>query len=465
MSDMNTELYNVAFDGAAVARPAFAIHYLGCKISQADSELIAAGLVSAGAIRTTPELADLIIITTCTVTAEAESKTRKAIRSMLALHSSKQVLASGCAIAIAAERFAAIDSRVSTAKEWPEALSRAIELLGLVGDGAGAWAGGAIAGGVTADDAWAGGATIPAAERTRYNLKIQDGCNGHCTFCIVAHARGPARSELESDIISRAQEAEARGTLEIVLTGVNLGSYRCQTGRTDDTQSDLTRLMQTLLEVTDKPRFRLSSLEPNDATDDLNALIASSKGRVCAHLHLPLQSGSDRILAAMGRPYDTAAYYERVAAARKQLPRLALSTDVIVGFPGESEADFQETLDFCREMAFMRIHVFRYSARTGTPAAELHDQIAPAIKRERSARLSQLADELAQADIVRRLGTTEQVLVEVPGRAHSESYHLVSLDSQIPPGTLLSVQFTGYQTKGKQIMFVTNAHHPSSQIS
>jgi threonylcarbamoyladenosine tRNA methylthiotransferase MtaB len=271
-------------------------------------------------------------------------------------------------------------------------------------------------------------------QRQRLNLKIQDGCDGNCSYCIVRLARGSARSVSEHEVLTAALAAEASGISEIVLTGINLGQYQAGDQKLPD-------LLRALLSSVSESRFRHTSLEPNDVDDRLLELIAESSGRVCAHLHLPLQSASDRVLALMRRPYQAADFRATVKRIRQALPQIALSTDVMVGFPTESEADFQATYDFCAEIAFMRLHVFRYSARPGTDAAAMDVQVAAEAKNERSCKLRALGESLAQRDLEARIGSTELVLVERSGHATSESYHRVRVSDDLAPGSLIAQHF------------------------
>jgi len=228
------------------------------------------------------------------------------------------------------------------------------------------------------------------------------------------------------------------GTQEIVLTGIDLGNYQ-------DELNSLEVLLSKALELSGTCRFRLSSIELPGITDELLQLIAASKGRICAHLHVPLQSGSDAVLQAMNRRYDAAKFLAKLNAAKKALPELALTTDVIVGFPGESEDDFNKTVSLSKELGFSRMHVFRYSKRPGTPAAELAGQLPQQIKTERSKTLRALAEELTRADAQRRIGTTEQVLVENPHKGRSESYYPVLLKEKGQPGSLVALKIVGYE--------------------
>jgi threonylcarbamoyladenosine tRNA methylthiotransferase MtaB len=400
----------------------FFVHNLGCKVNRAESDALSLALAAAGGSRAARDEAQVIIVNTCTVTGEAEAKTRKAIRQALAGPLEPWVIATGCAIAIDREAYEALGTRVVAEPDRRRAQEVACELLGLEY-----------------------GEAHPQTPRqadegfnTRRGIKIQDGCDNRCSYCIVYRARGPARSLPLATIRDQVLAAEQAGTREVVLTGINIGSY-------DDGGAGLKQLLEALLEVTDKARIRLSSLEPQHATDELLALIAASRGRICAHLHLPLQSGCDRTLAAMRRPYDTAFFLTRVSQARTLMPQMALTTDVIVGFPAESDEDFRESYEFCQRVGFSRMHVFRYSPRPQTPAAQMEPQVEPEVKASRAAALRTLAAQMREKDLIARIGTTERVLVERRGRGTSEGYHQVELESGLGTGQLVTMRFTGYR--------------------
>ena len=277
-------------------------------------------------------------------------------------------------------------------------------------------------------------ATALSDGRTRIGIKVQDGCDNACTYCIVHVARGAAISRPADEVVAEAAKLARAGVREIVLTGINLGSY-------DAVGVDLADLCRRLLEETadlhgpDEPpcRFRIGSVEPMDVSMDFIGLLADAEGRLCRHLHLPLQSGSSRVLREMGRPYDAEEYRQLVDYLRAMVPEIALTTDIIVGFPGETEEDFEDTCDLVRHCAFNKIHVFPYSRREGTPAAERDDQVAPEVKAARATRLRSLSDALAAEDRARRAGTTELALVETPEKATTESY----LEAPAPKGAAI----------------------------
>lgn len=360
---------------------------LGCKVNQTESEAIAEALRSADDL--TPADADVVVVNTCTVTGEADHKARKAIRHALALPQAPVVVVTGCLASLDAEGLRALGDRVVVEADKDLVASRVAEVLGGLSS-----SGPAVNPGTPA-------AVRPG--RTRAQLKVEDGCDAFCTYCIVPYARGIPRPVPVSRVIAEAERLVASGTSEIVLTGINIGRY-------DDDGARLPDLL-TRVAATGVPRIRLSSIEPRDVGDHL-LQVAASTPAFCAHLHIPLQSGSDSVLRRMGRPYDTEAFAAIVARARHALPGIAITSDVIVGFPGESAEEFAETVGFAEELGFSRLHVFRYSARAGTPAALMPDQVAPAVKAERSAGLRALGERLAVSYATSHVGTTVDLLVE-----------------------------------------------------
>jgi threonylcarbamoyladenosine tRNA methylthiotransferase MtaB len=242
----------------------------------------------------------------------------------------------------------------------------------------------------------------------RANLKVQTGCDEWCTFCIIPTTRGPLRSMDHEGLIAEARARVAAGAREIVLTGVHLGKFGYDTG---GDERDLIRLLTSLLEIKSLWRIRLSSILSNHLTDEIVAFLASEP-RICPHLHVPLQSGDDGVLEAMHRPYRIDDYIESVERAVDRIPGLALATDIIVGFPGETDAAFEATVDVVRRVRFSKLHVFRYSSRPGTPSADMSDQIAPQVKKERSKRLIDLGNEIRREFLSNHLTRSLEVLVE-----------------------------------------------------
>ena len=243
--------------------------------------------------------------------------------------------------------------------------------------------------------------------RTRATVKVQEGCNQFCSYCLVPFARGRSRSRAPQAVLAEARRLVEGGFKEIVLTGIHLGAY----GLDLDENVDLAGLVEKLLAVDGLERIRLSSIEPLEVSEKLLELMGGG-GKVCRHLHIPLQSGCDSVLARMNRRYSTRQYAEVLARARAAVPGVAISTDVMVGFPGETEAEFQASYQFVREMAFSKVHVFPYSRRPGTRAASFPGQLSRAEKEERSRRMGELADELALAFHRQFIDRRVQVLVE-----------------------------------------------------
>ena len=242
--------------------------------------------------------------------------------------------------------------------------------------------------------------------RTRAFLKVQDGCNNHCTFCIVSTLRGEERSRPIAAVVQEVNQLIALGYREVVLTGVHLGGY----GR--DMGVQLADLVRAILEETPVERLRLSSLEPWDIPPTFFDLWQRYPGRLMPHLHLPLQSGCDATLRRMGRRYTTAQYAALVTAARERIPDVVITTDIIVGFPGETEAEFEATLRYVESLHFGHIHIFTYSPREGTPAARMPGQVPPAVKKERSHRLHARMRESKQSVLQNFVGSRRPVLWE-----------------------------------------------------
>ena len=421
-------------DAGETTLPRFYIYTLGCKVNQAESELISASLLSAGWMRAdTAADADVIILNSCTVTGEADAKNRKAIRSLLRAGNAPLIV-TGCAININAGHYADIDARVICEPGKHAVPSLAAKL-----------ANGHAVPSIDELEHTALRGQGNAGFRTRVDLKIQDGCDNACTYCIVHVARGPARSVPAEDILAQARTLCAAGTRELVLVGIDLAAY-------EDGRVDLARLVDTLLAQTTIGRIRISSVEPQSVTSSLIDALARSDGRLCRHLHLCLQSGSSKVLHEMNRHYDAREFAALIARMRDAVPQLALSTDVIVGFPGETDDDFEESYRLIEQCGFMRLHVFRYSKRPGTPAAIRSDQIAPEVKARRSQALIELGERLALADMERRLKRTEQVIIERPGLGTSESYHAVACDATIPVGELIELEFTDIDTESMRLI-------------
>ncbi len=371
---------------------------LGCKLNQSEMEGLARRLALAGhEIVRRAEEADLCILNTCTVTHIAARKSRQALRRLRRDNPGAFLVATGCYAQMSPTEIAQlqdVDMIVGNAdkERLPELL--ASHLPGLMPSSDGPIEAGTAPLGPFAE----------AAFRTRAFVKIQDGCDNACTYCIVTLARGAASSRPTAEIVAEVQGRVAEGYHEVVLTGVHIGAFGRERGE------NLAGLVQRLLAETGVPRLRLSSVEPWDFTPELLALWPNP--RLCRHLHLPLQSGCDTTLARMGRRYTTAHYREIVEAMRQAVPGIALTTDMIVGFPGETDAEFAASMAFVRQLKFARLHVFAYSRREGTVAATMPAQVPVPVKEERSAQMRRLGEEMEGAFRASFLGHTLEVLWE-----------------------------------------------------
>ena len=410
------------------SKPRIAVVNLGCRVNRVETDLIARRLVDAGcSIAIGDEAsADVIVINTCAVTGEAQAKTRKAVRHAARLVGASRVVVCGCAVSLFAEelRTSAPDIVLETQKDLVP--SRVLSILGADAHAAPTSSELAVA-------------PTPTG-RMRPGIKIQDGCDNRCSFCIVWKARGPSRSLPSKEIIRAIDEACARGAHEVVLTGINLGSYRAPSD--DDLGKDarLEELLGTILSRTGIERVRLSSIEPPDVTDALLDVMAQSGGRIAPFLHICLQSGCDATLERMGRLYRTSHYAQIVKTARRRLHKVAIGTDVIVGFPGETDEEFAETCDFCRQMGFAKMHIFRYSRRPGTPAARFANQVDPHTSSRRSKELRRIAHDLRMANLSELDGERDDVLVIAPGRAIDSRLFEVKVNPQLEVDSMVNVR-------------------------
>ena len=379
------------------AAPTVAFTTLGCRLNQAESDAMAEQLAERGVAPAGREGApDVVVVNTCTVTREATKASRSAIRRAARAYPGARVVVVGCYAVSDPDEVRAIDGvDVVLGNDAKDRLADELDARGatapLLQLGMGRVA-----------------ARLPDAPRVRANLKVQTGCDEWCTFCIIPVTRGPLRSLDEDALVAQARARVETGARELVLTGVHLGKYGYDAG---GDERDLVRLLRRLLALDGVARLRLSSILSNHLTDEVVELIACEP-RICRHLHVPLQSGDDGVLAAMHRPYRVDGYLEAVDRAARAVPGLALATDVIVGFPGETDGAFEATMDVVRRVGFSKLHVFRYSARPGTPAASLGDEVAPDVKRARSKRLIDLGNELRGRWLAAHVGPPLEVLVE-----------------------------------------------------
>jgi threonylcarbamoyladenosine tRNA methylthiotransferase MtaB len=392
-----------------------AFHTLGCKVNQYDTEAVAALFRGAGyEVVDFDAPADVYVVNTCTVTSLGDKKSRQTLRRAHRESPEALVVAMGCYAQTAPDEVAGLDGvdlvlgtngRGRLVELVEEALNRrrAASPVVVVGD---------LKGAVFEELD-----TGAVAERTRATVKVQEGCRQFCTYCKVPYARGPERSRPPGAVVTEVQRLVAKGFREVVLTGIHLGSYGRDLAGQGGTEErlearwDLARLAQEVARVSGLRRLRLSSLEPTDVSTGLMAAVRDHPV-LCRHFHLPLQSGEDGILRRMNRHYTTAEYARVVERIRVAVPEAALTTDVIVGFPGETEESFGRTMAFVRELAFSRLHVFPYSRRRGTPAASFPDQVPETVRKERAGRLAALGRELSLAFHQHLVGQEVEVLFE-----------------------------------------------------
>lgn len=395
----------------------FALVNLGCRVNRVESDLIARSLEDAGLALVPQTQADVIIVNTCAVTGEAEAKTRKALRRAARMPQAPLVIATGCVANLFADDLRALAPNIVVVADKSAVASYALGRLGEACPGATPTA-----------------RTTPTPTgRTRPGIKVQDGCDLRCSYCIVWKARGASRSMPVDQSVEAVRSAISDNAREVVLTGINLGRY-------DDGGRRLPELLETLLERTDVGRLRLSSIEPQDVDDRLIALMASSEGRIAPYLHMCLQSGSDTVLRRMGRIYTAAEFADRVEAAYASIPHLAIETDLIVGFPGETDAEFEESRSFCGRMRFTHIHTFRYSKRPGTRAAAMDGQVPPAVSASRSESIRILGERLRLAHARSLIGSEDLVVTQSVGKGISGGLFDCALDRLLPPDMLVRVR-------------------------
>lgn len=378
-----------------------ALTTLGCKVNQYDTDAVLTQFLAAGyEVVEFSDRADIYVINTCTVTNLGDRKSRQMIRRAHKTNPQAKVIVMGCLAQTSPQDIAKIEGVnlilgtnqrggiVEEIEDLTNGQTSLVEDIFQVTD---------------FED-------LPALDfygRTRATLKMQDGCDQFCTYCRVPFARGRSRSRSKDSVLAQVDKIIAAGYSEIVLTGIHLGLF----GR--DLTPPLT-LEQIAAQIADTPglkRLRISSVNPHEITDGLLNLITNHPV-VCRHLHIPLQSGSDDVLKQMKRDYTNADFKRIVRKLRREIPEIAITTDIMVGFPGETEEDFAQTMALTKEMGFSRIHVFRYSLRKGTAAARFKGQISSAVKEKRSARLIETGEALAKDFHLSFVGKTVHVLVE-----------------------------------------------------
>lgn len=381
-------------------------HTLGCKVNQYETEAMEELFEKSGyKIVDEDQIADIYVINTCTVTNLSDRKSRQIIRRAKRKNQEAIVAVVGCYSQVSPDEVAAIDGVdiIIGTTDRNHIVSLCEEVKAIKGQIN-------IVRNVKSQKEFETINIDTIKGKTRAYMKIQDGCNQYCSYCIIPYARGPIRSRDLENIISEAKKLALAGFKEIVLTGIHIASY----GK-DKKDIKLINVLEELGKLEGIERIRFSSIEPTLIDDEFMERLVKI-GKVCDHFHLSLQSGSDRVLQRMNRKYSTREYGEIVETIRKYMPQAGITTDIIVGFPEETEEEFDETLDFVRKIGFSRIHVFKYSPREGTPAAEYKEQINGNIKNQRSETLISLGDEMMKEFNNEFIGKNLSVLFEEESR-------------------------------------------------
>lgn len=416
-----------------------AIDTLGCKLNQAETELLSRQWAAAGhRLVSSVEEADIYILNTCTVTQTADAKSRHLLRLAHRRNAGALLVAAGCYSQRAPGELAGIEGvSLVTGSGDKAGILPTLEESGLLGKG-------------RADTEDRGPEDEPTS-RTRALIKIQDGCDAFCSYCIVPLVRGKEKSLPADQVVDEVRERVADGIREVVLTGTEIGSY-------DDGGQGLKELIEKVLAETSLARLRLSSLQPGEISPEFISLWQDK--RLCPHFHLSLQSGSDGVLRRMNRRYSLTEYCEAISLIRAQVPDAAVTTDMITGFPGETEAEFEESYQACRRLGFARVHVFPYSPRKGTAAAGMAAGVAGSVRAQRNQNLRALAGECAELFTRRFSGRIMDVLWEQQSggiwSGHTPNYIKVysrsdeELANRIRPVKLLETRGDGVWGEGVQ---------------
>lgn len=426
----------------------FFVQSFGCRATQADGAALEAQLAGRGlAASDERETADLVILNTCTVTAEADSDARSTIRRVHRENPAARILVTGCYAQRAPDELAKMPG-----VEWvvgnshktqiAEVLTGEIDYHGQI----------VISDIMQMRDILTAPTLDPGGDRTRPNLKIQDGCHNRCSFCIIPFVRGKSRYSGAGEIVEQVRALSSKYK-EVVLSGINLGRW----GRESGSTMRLPDLLRRLLDETGIERLRLSSVEPMDFSDDLLGLMAETP-RISKHVHAPLQSGSDAILRLMHRKYRPRHYADRVMKARRLMPDAAIGADVMVGFPGETEALFEESRQFIEAMPFTYLHVFTYSERPGTPAAQMPGVVPIRVRRDRNRVLRELANDKNAAFRQSLLGREfTAVTLDPPGLALTDNYIKATLDLPYTPNRLVRLRPRALNDQGVNAQLISAA--------
>ena len=408
----------------------YSVITFGCRVNQADSLAIEGELMARGATSTDPETADLLVVNTCSVTSTADQGARQTIRRIVRANPDVQVVVTGCYATRRPDEIRELPNVTHVVRNQDKDTLVA-DLLARDGrfvDGDGP-CGATLAPGI--------------AGRTAFTLRVQTGCDEHCSYCIIPKTRGSGRSRPLDDVVRHIERAVAAGYKEIAITGVHLGSYGRDLEHADRTTSaprisvgghsartSLDVLVRVLAEWPDDVLFRISSLEPMDCTPAIVDLVAGSP-RLAPHFHLPLQHGSNDVLRTMRRPYSASSYRQLIERIARLMPHASIGTDLIVGFPGESDAQFEMTRSLVSDLPLSHVHVFPYSDRPGTEASKLREKVDGVAIRKRGTTLREVGARLARDFRARQAGTVRRALTVDDGRsAVTDNYVKVTLPDQ-----------------------------------
>lgn len=411
---------------------------LGCKVNQYETEYVRQALLTGGYCDAADgEPADLCLVNTCTVTGEGDAKSRQAIRRLARHNPDARIIVMGCYATRAPAELAALPGVVDVVTDKRQ-LPALVERLGV---------------------------PVPPRGLSRFGtrhrafVKVQDGCLLRCSYCIIPHVRPHVISRSPDEILDEVARLIDNGYRELVLTGVHLGHYGVEQNR-GKPKADWLRLSHLVRRIVSRAgdfRVRLSSLEATEVTPELVDVLAEFPDKVCPHVHICLQSGSDRILRRMRRRWGVRRLLDRCRYVQERLPRPALTTDVLVGFPGETEDDFLATCRAVREVGFCKVHVFPFSPRSGTPAAEMSDAVSPEVKAQRSRRLTELADDVRRRYLQQLVGRKVRVLVESPARNRPDRW--VGTSCRYVP-----VEISAATAAAGQIISCVPTAHDGSQL-
>ncbi len=412
----------------------FSIITFGCKVNSYESEYMKEQLINNNyqCVEDFKE-ADIVIVNTCSVTNTADNKCKKAIRGVRRDNPDCVLMVCGCTAENHREDLNNMDIDILIGNKEK---SKVVELIENFIKNNQKYVN------------FCNDRRLPFEnmevkefnELTRAFVKIQDGCNNYCAYCIIPYVRGSIRSKKMEDVLEEVKELVQKGHKEIVLTGINTGAYGRETGL-----YDLTDLIRELSKIDELERIRVSSIEMTEITDKFIEELKNNK-KLCAHLHVSLQSGSERILKLMNRKYTKDEYYNNIMKIKEARPDINLTTDVIVGFPGETEEDFQECIEYCKKVGFSKIHVFPYSVREGTKAATMPNQLSNAIKKDRSRRLIKIDEDLQLAFNKKFIGRTLDVLIEEVfddySVGHTENFLKVIVNKKLEENKSYKVKIT-----------------------